>query len=159
MPRTKKNSGKKTTSATRVMPADQQVTTRSTARAGGTNANRNQEEEPPRTTRVATKWKGASGKLSPAKRQHVASTHHESESDTAGDIEVDETPLTRADIPKIVEAVLSNFSQEGTSSTEDNPHLGEHPVARCCSIDERVVTTNVAVVVRLKLRACNNRFK
>lgn len=45
---------------------------------------------------------------------------------------VDDTPLTRADIPKIVDAILSNFSNQGASSwndsqvdNQDNSHVGE----------------------------------
>jgi len=62
------------------------------------------------------------------KRRRVA-TIQETESDSAtsdNDEEIDDTPLTRADIPKIVEAVINNIPKEGDGSPEDNsPHLGE----------------------------------
>ena len=48
-----------------------------------------------------------------------------SEDDTE---EPDHTPLTKADIPSIVNAVLSNISTEGNSSRDDSQdvsHLGE----------------------------------
>ena len=58
----------------------------------------------------------------------MATTHRES--DSADDMEeVDDTLLTRADISKIVDAVLSNFSKEGAISkdgsqddSQDNPY-------------------------------------
>ena len=84
------------------------------------------------TTRTTTKQQSASTNPPRAKRQRagtVANTRHESNSEDASE-EVDDTPLTRADIPKIVDAVLSNFSMEGTSPKDDSQadglHLGEY---------------------------------
>ena len=74
-------------------------------------------EDTPCSTRTATKRKSASAKLAHAKRQRMATTHRES--DSADDMEeAYDTPLTRPDIPKIVDAVLSNFSKEGASSKD-----------------------------------------
>ena len=45
-------------------------------------------------------------------------------SDSEGDIEeVDNTPLTKANIPTIVDTGLSNFSTEGTSSKDDSQDI------------------------------------
>ena len=37
--------------------------------------------------------------------------------------EVDDTPLRKANIPTIVNAVLSNFSMEGTTSKDDSQDI------------------------------------
>jgi len=53
-----------------------------------------------------------------------------SSSDSDGEV-FDDAPLTRADIPKIVEAVMSQFPKEGGDESEqddeneENPHLGK----------------------------------
>ena len=80
-----------------------------------------------RTTRTTTKRKSASAVPPHPKRQRLADTRRESDSEDDTE-EIDDTPLTKADIPKIVNAVLSNFSTKGISSmddNQDNPHLGE----------------------------------
>ena len=52
----------------------------------------------------------------------MANSHHEmdSEDDTE---EVDDTLLTKATIPTIVDAILSNFSMESTSSKDDSQDI------------------------------------
>ena len=73
------------------------------------------------------KQKSASADSPRPKRQHLANTCRESDSEDDTE-EIDNTPLTKADIPKIVDAALSNFSTEGITSmddSQDNPHLGE----------------------------------
>ena len=65
----------------------------------------------------------------PCQKWRRVATTREPESDSAtskGDEEIDETPLIRADIPKIVEAVINNIPKEGNGPPEvDDPHLGE----------------------------------
>ena len=54
-------------------------------------------------------------------------TSHRRESDDDVE-ESDNTPLTRADIPSIVDAVFNSFSREGARPGDDdgdNPHVGE----------------------------------
>ena len=66
-----------------------------------------------------------------AKRHHAANSHHNSESEDDTE-EVDYTTLTKADIPTIVDTVLSNISMEGTSSKDDSQdisHLDEYRLA------------------------------
>jgi len=56
----------------------------------------------------------------------------ESESSSGDDNEeFDDAPLTKANIPKIVEAVLNNIPNrsEATQEEQDNPHLGEYNLA------------------------------
>ena len=77
------------------------------------------------------KQKNTSAYPTCAKRHHAANSHHnlESENDTE---EVDYTMLTKADIPTIVDTVLSNISTEVTSSKDDSQdisHLDEHRLA------------------------------
>ena len=67
---------------------------------------------------------------------HIRNVHRcvasirEPESDFStgnNDKDFDDTPLTRADVPKIVEAVNSNIPKETEDPEEksqDNPHLG-----------------------------------
>ena len=77
-------------------------------------------------TRSTKKRKNASAAPARTKRPRTGHTHRESDSETK--TEADDTPLTRADIPKIVDAVLNNLSTDGASSRDDshdNPHLGE----------------------------------
>ena len=62
-----------------------------------------------------------------AKHYCAANSRHDSDSEDDTE-EADDTPLTKADIPTIVDAVLSNISTEGTSTrddNQDNSHLGE----------------------------------
>ena len=73
------------------------------------------------------KQKSASVNTPRAKHQHLANTHRESDSEDDTE-EINDTPLITADIPKIVDIILSNFSTEDTSSmddSQDNPYLGE----------------------------------
>ena len=120
MPRTKKSTGRKTTSVRPTTSENRPVTTRST-RSVERRAKSRTQEETSRTTRTTAKRKSASANPPRPKRQRLADTRRESDSE-------DDTPLTKADIPKIVDAVLSNFSTEGIGSmddSQDNPHLGE----------------------------------
>ena len=102
-------------------------------------------EETSHTTRTAAKQKIASGDPPCVKRQYVTTTHGElysegntrCKSDNEDNVEVDGTPLTKANIPKIVDTILSNFSMEGTSSrddSQDNPHLSEKLVSFMCVV-------------------------
>ena len=82
----------------------------------------------PSTTRTATKQKT----LVPIHRvQSVivqpTDSHHNSDSED-NTKEPDNTPLAKANIPTIVDAVLSNVSTKGTSlrdESQDISHLGE----------------------------------
>ena len=62
-----------------------------------------------------------------AKRQRVRGQPELDSSTSSGDdSEVfDEVPLTRADIPKIVEAVMNQFSSDPREEMRDSPHLGK----------------------------------
>ena len=56
----------------------------------------------------------------------MANIHHRSDSEDLQ--KLNDTPLTKANIPKIVDAILSNFSMKGISSnddSQDNPCLSE----------------------------------
>ena len=58
----------------------------------------------------------------------AANSRHDSDSEDDYTEEPDHTPLTKADIPLIVNTVLSNISTEGNSSRNDSQdvsHLGE----------------------------------
>lgn len=66
---------------------------------------------------MATRRKSASANPPCVKYQLVANTY--CESDREDDMEVDDTPLTRVNIPKIFDAILNNFSKEGTSLRDD----------------------------------------
>ena len=88
-----------------------------------------------RTTRgitTATKRKSAGAVIPPrAKRQRVVNALENEELEDAGegtDEDGDDTtPLTKADIPKIVEAVrLGRNLSVADSDYTDNPHLGEY---------------------------------
>ena len=126
MPRTKKSTGRKTTSFRPTTSENRPVTTWST-RSVERRAKSRTQEETSRTTRTTAKRKSASADPPRPKCQRLADTRRESDSEDNTE-EIDDTPLTKADIPKIVDAVLSNFSTEGISSmddSQDNPHLGE----------------------------------
>ena len=79
------------------------------------------------TTRTTTKQKNSSAYPPCAKRHRAVNYHHES--DSKGDTEeADDTPLTKADIPTIINVVLSNISTEGTNlrdDSRDTSHLCE----------------------------------
>lgn len=89
------------------------------------------------------------------KYQHVTSSHHnlDSENDTE---EVEDTPLTRADIPNIINAILRNFSKDATSSrdySQNNSHISEQLVNftyMSCGIDKLLVTAIITVPVQYK---------
>ena len=62
------------------------------------------------------------------KRQRAANSHHDSDSeDLRGEDdterEVDDSPLTKADIPTIMDAFPNNSSTEGTSSKDKSQHI------------------------------------
>jgi len=72
-----------------------------------------------------------SNTTSTSKRQCVREQPDEvSSSNSDGEV-YDDAPLTRANIPKIVEAVMSQFPKEGGDESEqddeneENPHLGK----------------------------------
>ena len=80
------------------------------------------QEEMSSTTRTTTKWKSTSANPPCAKCQHAANSRHKSDSED--DMEdVDDTPPRKANIPMIVNAVLSNFSMEDTSSKDDSQDI------------------------------------
>ena len=81
-------------------------------------------EEMLSTTRTTTKQKNTSSYPPCAKRWHAANSHHNSDSEGDTEWEVDNTPLTKTNIPTIVNAVLSNITMEGNSS-KDISHLSE----------------------------------
>ena len=84
-------------------------------------------EEMSSTTRTATKRRNTSTCPPCAKRHRAANSRCDSDSEDDTE-EPDDTPLTKANIPTIVIAVLSNISTEGTSSRNDSQdvsHLGE----------------------------------
>ena len=74
------------------------------------------------TTRTATKRKNTSTCAPRAKRHstHAANSRRDSDSEDHYTEEPDHTPLTKADIPSIVNTVLSNISTEGNSSRDDS---------------------------------------
>ena len=75
------------------------------------------------------KRRNTSACASHAKRHRTRTANSHRDSDSKGNTEEpDHTPLTKADIPTIVNAVLSNISMEGNSSRDDSQdvsHLGE----------------------------------
>ena len=81
------------------------------------------------TTRTTTKRKNTSAYPPSAKRQRAANSHHDSDSEDETEREVDASPLTKADIPTIMDAFPNNISTEDTSSKDDSQdisHLGEY---------------------------------
>lgn len=65
------------------------------------------------------RWKSANANPPCAKCQHVANAHCTLDNEDYKE-EIDDTPLARANIPKIINAILSNFSKEGTSLRDDS---------------------------------------
>ena len=61
----------------------------------------------------------------------MANSHHEMDSKDDTE-EVDDTLLTKANIPTIVDAILSNFSMESTSTNDDREDIS-CPVSRLIS--------------------------
>ena len=61
--------------------------------------------------------------------KHHCATNSRHDSDSEDDTkEPDDTPLTKANISTIIDAILNNISTEGTSSkgnSQDVSHLGE----------------------------------
>ena len=85
------------------------------------------QEEMSSTTRTTTKHKMLVPMHPRAKHHRAANSHHDldTEDDTE---ESDDIPLSKADIPTILNAVLSTISSEGSSSRDDNQdisHLDE----------------------------------
>ena len=141
MPKTKETRRTKKTTGSRIdssaaptsstpgrRPATRQtsITTRASIARGGTNST-------PRTTRSTqrtTKRTNTTAQSSPrAKRQRVrGQPEPDSSTSSEDDSEVfDDAPLTRADIPKIVEAVMNQFSSAPREERRDSPHLGKLP--------------------------------
>ena len=77
------------------------------------------------TTRTTTKRKNTSVYPPREKRQRAANSHHDSDHSSEDDTEkeVDDSPLTKADIPTIMDAFPNNISTEGTSSKDDSQHI------------------------------------
>ena len=131
MPRTRKQSGKRnmrgnpTTSV-----ATRSTSSREPTSSIGRGATSRSREETSSTTRTATKRRNTSACAPRTKRHSTRAANSRRDSDSEDDYteEPDHTPLTKADIPSIVNAVLSNISTEGNSSREDSQdvsHLGE----------------------------------
>ena len=96
----------------------------------GRGATARSQEETSSTTRTATKRRYTSACAPRAKRHSTRAANSRRDSDSEDDYteEPDHTPLTKADIPSIVNAVLSNISIEGNSSRDaswDISHLSE----------------------------------
>jgi len=84
-----------------------------------------------RTTKQTTKRKSATSGPH-VKRRRVVSPRESDSDDNDAEVseeEIDDTPLTEADIPTIVEAVLSSLPTEDSAPTDDDnqdaPHLGK----------------------------------
>ena len=72
------------------------------------------------------KWKNTIAYPPHAKCHCAVNSCHDLDSED--NTEVYDTPFTKADIPMIIDAVLSNISTEDTSSKDDSQdisHLGE----------------------------------
>ena len=95
----------------------------------GRGATSRSREETSFTTRTAMKRRNTSACAPHAKRHSTHPANSRRDSDSEDDTEEpDHAPLTKADIPSIVNAVLSNISTEGNSSRDDSQdvsHLGE----------------------------------
>ena len=130
MPRTRKRSGKRNmrgnpTTSVATRSTSSREPTSSVAR-GATSRSR---EETSFTASTATKRRNTSACAPCAKRHSTRQANSRRDSDSEDDTEEpDHTPLTKADIPSIVNAVLSNISTEGNSARDDSQdvsHLGE----------------------------------
>ena len=79
------------------------------------------------TTRTTTKRKNTSAYPPRVKRQRAANSHHDSDSEDLGEDdterEVDDSQLTKADIPTIMDAFPNNSSTKGTSSKDKSQHI------------------------------------
>ena len=113
MPRTRKRSGKRNMRGN----STTSVATRSTSSCEptssiGRGATSRSREETSSTTRTATKRRNTSACAPRAKRHSTRAANSRRDSDSEDDYteEPDHTPLTKADIPSIVNAVLSNIS-------------------------------------------------
>lgn len=97
------------------------VTTRSTSSVE--RAMSRSREKTSSTTRTTTKRKNTSAYPPRAKRQRAANSHHNSDSEDDTEREFDDSPITKADIPTIMDAFPNNISTEGTSSKDDSQHI------------------------------------
>jgi len=117
MPRTKKGTVKK---IVRSKMAQSQQASRGVKRTANTHSagTRNQTSQ---TTGVTTKRQNTTASLPCVKRQRVTNPQ-ESESEEveaeATEEEFDNTPLTRVNIPKIIEAVLGNLPVDNSNTTK-----------------------------------------
>ena len=130
MPRTRKWSEKRSmrgnpTTSVATWSTSSREPTSSVAR-GATSHSR---EETSFTASTATKRRNTSACASCAKRHSTRQANSRRDSDSEDDTEEpDHTPLTKADIPSIVNAVLSNISTEGNNARDDSQdvsHFGE----------------------------------
>ena len=100
-----------------------------------------------RATQKRTKKSNATNSP-PAKRQRLRERSPSISEDDESEV-FDDAPITRADIPKIVEAVMNQFQQEGDDSQnqgQDDQHLGKYiipmyaaPFASCDSASDAQV--------------------
>ena len=131
MPRTRKRSGKRNMRGNPMTSvATRSTSSREPTSSIGRGATARSREETSSTTRTATKRRYFSTCAPCAKRHSTRAANSCRDSDSEDDYmeELDHTPLTKADIPSIVNAVLSNISTEGNSSRDDSQdvsHLSE----------------------------------
>ena len=135
MPRTKGTRGKKATSrrTDTSRTSERRLTgtkTSTTIPRGGKNLggkNRPSSAGAVRATQKWTKRSNATAHLPRAKRQRLREQSPSTSEDEEGEV-FDDAPLTKADIPKIVEAVMNQFPKESDDSqnqSQDNPHLAD----------------------------------
>ena len=118
MPRTRKRSGKRNMRGNSMRSVDtRSMTSREPTSSIGKGVTSRSREETSSTTRTATKRRNTSACASHAKRHSMrsANSHRDSDSEDEYTEEPGHTPLTKADIPWIVNAVLSNISTEATA--------------------------------------------
>jgi len=135
MPRGKKQTGKKKATSNRLVSSHSSDTTPVTI-AAASRVTRTPRHKNPTSSAEASlttrkRSTSASSKSPRAKRRSPRQQprdDHSSLSENDGD-GFDDTPLTRADIPKIVEAVINQFPTQGGSEQEEesdeDPHLGK----------------------------------
>ena len=155
MPR-KKGSGKKNEKSRTTTTSDGQLstgTTRTPVPRGRKNQPTTASKESPRTTRSARNNKTVNPP--PPKCQRRSSTHEQVRDDSSSskdEEDFDDTPLTKANIPKIIEAVFNQFGHGSQDDDQENPNLGEYlyrPLFLCSSrVTVRVTCNNY------KVRAC-----
>ena len=105
-------------------------TTDSTPSAAMSRVTRKTTKKSNTTARETTKINNMTTHPVPrAKHQRARGQPEDSSTSSGEDAELfDEMPLTRADIPKIVEPVMNQFSAKGNDSSEEihsSPHLGK----------------------------------